>query len=529
MPNTDSLPILTAATPAGERPSRIRAAGRTVALLSALAACGSVAPTVEQSDHPIDRLFAALGKLPIDAARRVEGAPSAPRDDGDYRCITTPVDEVRQFDQLLGQLASGDVLWPGSLLRGDSVRTGQLTPLVFERAPLRISVSLESLGGGAHSATLEAPSLSEYRTSVGQLLSQELTGSIPARISTEIDEVSSEAQLAVALGVGGSAPLLATVKAGFDFHDSSKRSRFVAKFFQLYYTVDVDPPSLPHELFARSVTADAIAAAVGDDPPVYVSSIGYGRQVVFTFESDLASSELQAALDFAYHGGVEANGSVSLTHQEVLAHTHTTAFILGGDAGGGAAASIGSYDQLEAFIAAGGNYSKDSPGAAIAYQLAYVRDNTPVRLSYASTYDERVCARVVQRVHVVLEKLTVDSAGNDAGGDLEVFGTVEASGTGANQRLVDWPPDRYQQIASGASFPPSGIIGEAVVSVRPQPGNALRIRTTLFESDAVVNDSFGDGLEDAAPFEAGWRRTLRVHRSSGTQAITLQVAITPVP
>jgi thiol-activated cytolysin len=500
-----------------------------LSVLIALSACaGDETITVEDSDNPIDQLFAGLGTLPVEAARRIEGTPSAPSEDGDYQCVTTPVDEVRQVDQLLGQLSVGDVLWPGSIVRGDSTATGQLTPLVFERAPLTFSVSLENLAG-TRAATLAAPSLSSYRDAIGQLLSQQLDGLTPARIFAEIEEVSSAEQLAVALGASGSSPLVGTVKAGFDFSDTSKRSRFVVKFFQLYYTVDVDPPSLPHELFAPSVTAEAIGSVIGSDPPVYVSSIGYGRQVVFTFESELAKSELQAALDFAYQGGAEIDGTVSLTHEEVLAHTHTTAFILGGNPDEAVSASIGGYDQLRAFIERGASYSKDSPGAAIAYKLSYVRDNAPVKLSYASIYTERACTRVTQKLHVVFDKLTVDSAGSDVGGDLEVFGTVQARGTGANQTLADWPSGMFQQIATGQSFPSSGFIGEAIVPVRPLAGNELRIRTTLFESDTLATDSFGDGLEDAAPFEAGWRRKLLVRRSSGTQAITLEVSITPVP
>ncbi|MEZ4404697.1 MAG: thiol-activated cytolysin family protein [Kofleriaceae bacterium] len=486
------------------------------------------APAVVDSDNEIDQLFAALGGLQVEAPRRVEGPASAPSADGDYQCVVTPVDEVRQFDQLLGQLTVGDVLWPGSMVRGDSVATGQLAPLVFERAPLTFSVSLESLTG-TRSATLAAPSLSSYRDAIGQILAQQLQGQAPARIYAEVEEVSSAEQLAVALGAAATAPLVATVKAGFDFNDTTKRTRYLVKFFQLYYTVDLDPPSLPHELFGPSVTAAAVRAAIGAAPPVYVSSIGYGRQVVFTFESELSKAELSAALDFVYQGGAAVSGSVSLTHQEVLEHTHTTAFILGGAPGEGVAAAIGGYAQLRTFIERGGSYSSESPGAAIAYKLAYVRDNTPVRVSYASAYGERACARTTQRLHVVFEKLKVDDAGSDVGGDLEVFGTVEVRGTGAPQALASWPAAMYQQIAAGASAPASGIIGEAIVPVRPAAGNAVTIRTSLLEADTFANDSFGDAVEDAAPFEAGWRRTLQVHRSSGAQAITLQIAITPVP
>jgi thiol-activated cytolysin len=493
-----------------------------------LAACASD-PTTE-SEHPIDQLIAGIGKLQLADAKRVEGPPSAPQSDGDYECVKTPVEEVRHYDQLLGQLAVGDVLWPGSLLRGDSVYASRLTPLLLERAPLTFSVSLESLGGGARSATLQSPSLSAYRDAVGQILAQQVTGSSPARLSAEIEEVASEEQLAVALGAAVTAPVVASVKAGFDFSDTTARSRYVVKFFQLYYTVDVDPPRLPHEFFTPNVTVDDVAAVVGaDNPPVYVSSIGYGRQVVFTFESSLSKQELHAALAFVYQGGAEVSGSVSLTHEEVLANTKTTAFILGGNGGQAAMAAIGNLEQLRTFIAEGGNYSKDSPGAAIAYKLAYVRDHTPVQVSYASTFEQRTCARVTQKLHVVLEKLTVVNAGGDVGGDLEVFGTVTARGNGTAQRLVQWASGEYKQLGANQSFPPTGFIGEAIVPVRPQPGNALRITTDLFESDPIGNDSFGTAVETAAPFEAGWRRTLTLYRSAGTQQIALQVALTPVP
>jgi thiol-activated cytolysin len=495
-----------------------------------LAACGgSDEPSIEDSNHPIDRLFARLGTLPTEGAKRVAGPAGAPVEDGDYRCTTTPVEEVRHLDQLLGQIAIGDVLWPGAILRGDSVISSRLTPLGFDRAPLKFSVSLESLGRGGRSATLAEPSLSSYRDAIAQILGQELTGSIPARISAEVEEVSSEEQLAVALGASASAPLVGMVKGGFDFSSASMRSRFVVKFFQLYYTVDVDPPGLPHELFAPSVTAGEIAGTIGSDPPVYVSSIGYGRQVIFTFESSLAKEELAAALDFAYNGGAEVGGQTSLTHSEVLSHTHMTAFILGGDAGEGSSVAIGDYDMLTQFITRGGNYSRNSPGAAIAYKLSYVRDNAPVVVSYGSNYAQRVCSRLTQRLRVVLQKLTVDDAGGDVGGDLEVFGTVGVRGSGATQALVSWPAANYVQVAAGQSFPPSGTISEAIVPVRPQTGATLVLETSLLEADAVSNDSFGERLTTSLPFESGWRRTVNLQRSSGAQAISLQVSISPVP
>ena len=517
---------------------------RLVPLLGLLAACsysapmggddntpGDDSPPTTDNEKAIDELIAPIDPLAVEAARRVEGAPGAPVADGDYQCVATPIDEVRQYDQLLGQISVGDVLWPGSMLRGDSVYAGRLTPIAVGRAPLTFSVSLESLGGGQHSATMDAPSLSQFRDAIGKILAQELDGSTPARISAEVDEVSSEQQLAVALGASVEAPLVATVKAGFDFNNQNIRSRFVVKFFQLYYTVDVDPPGAPHTFFAPEVTADEVAKVIGPtNPPVYVSSIGYGRQVLFTFESELSKTELGAALSFVYQGGANVSGQVSLTHQEVLSHTHTTAFILGGDAGEAAQASIGDFDQLIEFIGKGGNYSKDSPGAAIAYKLSYVRDHTPVQISYASMYEQRTCSRVTQKLHVVFEKLTVNKAGFGENGNLEMFGDVIAIGS-AGQRLVlmSFPSSQQKTIDEGKFFPTTGIVGEAIVPVKPQGGNNLRVETTLFDADLIGASDFGRQVIDAAPFEAGWRRTLQVHRSAGEEQVTLQISLTPVP
>jgi hypothetical protein len=249
--------------------------------------------------------------------------------------------------------------------------------------------------------------------------------------------------------------------------------------------------------------------------------------VLFTFESELSKAEVSAALEFVYKGGADIAGNTSLTHKEVLSHTHTTAFILGGNAGEAASVSIGNYDQLVEFIGRGGNYSPDSPGAAIAYKLSYVRDHTPVQISYTSNYQHRECTRVSQKLHVIFQKVQVVDAGGDLGNDLEIYGTVTVAGSGAPLTLANITSPI--QIAEGASYPQNGILGEKIVSVRPQPNNTVRITTTLDEDDGVLNDSFGANVVDAAPFEAGWRRTLQINRNSGSQAITLRISIAPVP
>ena len=76
---------------------------------------------------------------------------------------------------------------------------------------------------------------------------------------------------------------------------------------------------------------DVFDAFGGPDggPPLYVSSITYGRRVIFTAESNVSMSELSHT-EFAYSGGVvDVDGSVSSTNREVLQTASMTAFILG--------------------------------------------------------------------------------------------------------------------------------------------------------------------------------------------------------
>src|SRR5262249_62422183 len=109
------------------------------------------------------------------------------------------------------------------------------------------------------------------------------------------------------------------------------------------------------DMFAPSVgLADVQEKIDADHPSVYVSSVTYGRMVVFTFESEYSAQELGAALDFAYSGGVDVSGDVSVTYKDIISKSKVTAFILGGS-GGEAGRTIDSCDALIDVINEGGD------------------------------------------------------------------------------------------------------------------------------------------------------------------------------
>ena len=201
-------------------------------------------------------------------------------------------------------------------------------------------------------------------------------------------------------------------------------------------------------------------------------------------------------------------------------------FILGGS-GGEAARTIDSYEALIEFIKQGGDYSRQSPGAPIAYKLAYLKDNSPGRLSLTTDYDVTECERVSQRIKVTLVNLRVESAGGDSGGDLELFGRVWAHGTSA-ATLLDKGPGTHIVIREGTAWPQGAFASEAILDVRPAAGASIELGADLWDYDPVgANDAMGREVANAA-FEAGWRRDVTVLLTGDGARVTATFRLQPI-
>lgn len=478
----------------------------------------------------IDDYIASLERAPLPSAGKTYGQPSPPAQDGEYSCVTRPVSETRQYDRLVAYAANSEALWPGALIAGRSLDTGDLVPVPFARAPLSFSVSLGNLQG-QRSTTLTDPKLSTYRDALGEILSAELEGATAANLYSEIEAIHSAEQLALAIGVSASAlgGFGGSGSFGLNWEREDIHSRFLVKYTQAYYTVDVDPPTYPSDFLDDSVTFDEVADRIApDEPPLYVSSVTYGRTVLFTFESTHSSTELSAALDFAYKGGAEVSAELEAQYKEVLDTASIRAYILGGS-GGEAARSIDSYEALMSFIKEGGNYSPDSPGAAIAYKLAFLADNQPARLALTEEYEERNCSRVSQRLRVVFSGIEVVST-DDGEGDVDVYGQVWAGAEDGEAVLFDRERGSNIQIPEGQTFPQSGSLGETILEVKPEPGQVVRLGTTLRDFDSNPfdgDDLLGDEVLEV-PFESGWDRPVSLLLTGDGSVVKLHFSLEPI-
>lgn len=491
-------------------------------------------PEGEPTDGPeaarIDAWVFDLGSepLPVPELDVQQIAPAA--DDGDYTCTTERWNETRQFDRITAMMANSQALYPGALVGADALATGLLAPKILPRAPLRFSASLEGVLDGAIAATVDTPSLSAFREAMHGILGANVIGQTPANVSAQISQVHSSEQFGLELGVdvGWGYVLGGEVSTSLAFDRSEVRSRHVVQFTQAYYTVDVDAPEAPSGLFDPAVTLADVQREFDDEAPVYVSSVTYGRTVLFTITSELSAEEVHAALEFAYRGTVSVDGRTSMTHEEVLRSSDITAFVVGGS-GDAAVQAIFGLEELRAFITSGGSYDRQSPGAPIAYKLAWVADDSPAGFALTSEYEVPRCERVRQDVRVGLEGLQVVQDGGDGGDELELYGEIVVI-DGAGDEHVLWSADADHAVAIGTGqvWPQGGDLASAIVPVDPMPGAELGVRVRLWDNDGNGDDALADQTTWRR-FEDGWRGDMTIAVAEGDQHAAVLLALAPVP
>ena len=494
---------------------------------------GSSNATDEARRAAIDEVVRASGMLAVaDAEPKTEVTCSdCPTNgqEGDAYCAYARVRETRRYDEYVAFQPNSATLWPGNVVRGADAARGDLVPVSVPLAPVTFSVSLENLTGSPV-GRMDSPSLSNFREERNRILSGEVTGATPANLHLDVTQVYSESHLAVEVGASVDAVGFGSFSGSFGFNSSDKRTKIVVNFTQAYYTIDVDTPQRPADLFGPSVTAGQIAEFVSSDsPPLYVQSITYGRRVLFTIESDDTFDEIDTSVSASFDAILaDVGGSVSTSQSERLSSSRIQAFVLGGG-GAEAVGVIDGFDGLKEYIKSGGDYSKDSPGAPIAYKLAYL-DNTPARFALTTEYTERNCNK--NRADVTVQLLNIHDFTGDGVGASEFFGLVDflypnavhngaCNGTSAlasSAAVMNYSPGQY--------WSPMSPLQVTVLDVPVGPDANLCLRADLTESDQFFDDYYGYD-EAQVPWSSGWEgsQTVQLRADGNSADVELNVIV----
>lgn len=407
-----------------------------------------------------------------------------------YECYTTKYMAAPGFDELLALDPTSDVIFPGAMLEGNSIPTGEYIPINVDRAPITLSISLQNLSGSPI-IEIENPKLSTVRAGIKSILDQDVLSATPAKINFEITEVYSQEHLNIALGANYRAAGN-SIQSSFDFNSSQYNNKFVLKYLQVYYTIDMDSPEKASDLFNNIPDVSDL----GSTSPVYVSSMAYGRMVLYTIETNSSKTEVNAAFNATFSsGGADIEGG----YKSIIEESNIKALVIGGS-GASASQSIQGPSEIYNFIAEGGDYSKDSPGAPLSYKLRFIKKGTPVaRVVLSSEYDIRTCEFVSPTYKMKIDYVKCIDCPEI--GDPEIYGNLTAqayvngikSGSSATWSKSS---DKAVEVKQGKEYP-IGTSKNVTLYKPNQNSDYIKVSGWIKERDgASDDDDFGSDSEN---------------------------------
>ena len=260
----------------------------------------------------------------------------------------------------------------------------------LDRSKGRISVDLPGMVGG-DSYVDANPTVSGMQEGVNTLLNRwhekyAAKNPAPARMQYESTSAYSMNQLKAKFG-SDFEKVGVNLKIDFEAVNKGEKQVEVVDFKQIYYTANFDAPKNPSDVFAPGVTVDQLKARGIDDktPPVYVSSVSYGRQMYVKFETTSKSTELKAAINAVIKGvPIKAESEWA----RVLKNTTVTVSIVGGNADGAARVVTGTVEDLKKLIQEGATFSTQNPAVPISYKTAFLKDNQVATIQSNTDYIE---------------------------------------------------------------------------------------------------------------------------------------------
>ena len=302
-------------------------------------------------------------------------------------CSSKTIDRVDAAGTYATFDPNSNVIWPGSLLQGNSITQATPNPIVVERAGGTVSINVIN-GSNNPAYTVDEVSKSEMTIAQNQII-QSNNGVVPANFTYTFEDVYSREQMAFSMGVNVET-WTTQVDASLSFSQDKEYNRMLVKLDQIYYTMSYDMPARYEDVFDPSVTPQELSKFIQPgNPACYVASITYGRRYYLLIESTSSRQEMRANIEATYsaavvQGGVVADGE----HISDLESTKIKVFAYGGDASAALSTVSGSFDDLQYFLTEGGSIET---GAPLSYVINDLNTHKVVAIKVATEYTMTEC------------------------------------------------------------------------------------------------------------------------------------------
>lgn len=232
----------------------------------------------------------------------VESEPTGNVIDGNKKELREVVRKQQTLNPV--QLVDGsfsDVIYPGSVLRGDAFMNGEYTPIVLKN-PQEITISANLRGADLPVSSKVIPTLSAIRQTTNNLLYPKVGevdfANAAAHTSLDATEITTRESFNKGFKTHASGSFLKNMLS-FDYkyekrnHKSNETHYVLVKLRQQFFNISMDP---------QLIDKWGELSDVGEYEPVYISSVDYGRVVHLLIETQESTDSIRKMIK----GGIEA-------------------------------------------------------------------------------------------------------------------------------------------------------------------------------------------------------------------------------
>lgn len=314
--------------------------------------------------------------------------------------------QEKTFDNFSSLGAGVNLMWPGNLIQGKTIKTGDMASIpIGENGRNAIEVKVDAFSSSSSvpsSQVIESPTAGKVQSSLEKIIEGYYNSktNFPANYSIDIQRAFSSKQLQLALNIGFTGGNGLGLSGSFGLSFNKNKTYYAVTLKQKFFQVSVYPKSgIKGDLgWVRKDYPEAeIDKYVSiDNPPVYISTVTYGRLYTLVYESDENSYKIEQALNFAYKNPTASiSGDQKLEYTNLLQKARVYVKQLGGNATEGLESSLGTlagnFESVRKFIVDGAEVSKNNPGYPIEYTAINVNSNLPVTVKVEDTVKYNEC------------------------------------------------------------------------------------------------------------------------------------------
>ncbi len=337
------------------------------------------------------------GFAPVVKSTTIEDSSSTTKtEDGQrWKCTTTTYDAKTGSGGGSGFPMfnpNANVIYPGSLLQGASLR--QATPDVIAVDRAGGTISYDIIDGNTKSFfTVPVVSKSSVSNAMNQIISN-ASGVVPANFNFTYKNVQSRKQFALEVEADYENAFL-ELEGYLSLNTSSSYNSYLVRLNQSYYTMSFDIPTNKDQLFGPNVTpADLAKYVAPNNPATYISDVTYGRIYYMLIESTSSVFDMEAGISGSFSAiASSGGGSVDASYLSTLSNLKIQVFAYGGESSSTLRTVVDAsrLDSLVNKLASAGDIKSGKP---LSYVVRSVYDNRVVSVQLANKYDVTNCVPI---------------------------------------------------------------------------------------------------------------------------------------